>query len=82
MAEPLAKITGNGEIFEAVKDILYTKLSVPSMSLYSDSLEVAHMEFAIDEEVKAEEGLMSKLVKLGRKFMTPAKVETESKDNK
>ena len=79
--EPLARFSGQGETFDALKEVLSAKFSVPSMFIHSDSLEVIHTEFQIDENVKAEEGLMSKLVKIARKFM-PEKVEDNpSEDN-
>ena len=82
MAEPLARFSGYGEIFDAVKEVLSSKLSVPSMSMYSESVEIIHTEFAIDEDVKAEDGLLTKLVKLGRKFMSFDKVESKPEESK
>ncbi len=78
--EPLARFSGNGEIFDAFKEILSAKFSVPSMSIRSDSLEIIHSEFQIDEDVKAEDGLMSKIVKIARNFM-PAPVEDKAEEN-
>lgn len=82
LAEPLAKFSGNGEIFEAFREILESKFSVPSMTIHSDSIEVAHMEFQIDESVKPEEGLLTKLVKLSRQFMPAEKVEDKPEESK
>ena len=74
LLEPLARFSGQGEYFDAFKEILNARFTVPSMSVRSDSFEIIHTEFQIDESVKAEDGLMSKLVKIARKFM-PEKVE-------
>ena len=82
LAEPIARFSGQGELFDAVKELLETKLSVPSLSVHSDSIEVAHMEFEIAEDVKAENGFLSKLVKLGRKFFDYGKAEDKPKENK
>ena len=84
LLEPLARFSGQGEIFDAVKDVLSAKFSVPSMSIHSDSIEVIHTEFEIDEDVKAEDGFMSKLVKVAKKFLSFDKVEDkpESEESK
>ena len=82
LLEPLARFSGQGEIFDAVKDVLSAKFSVPSMSIHSDSIEIIHTEFEIDEDVKAEDGLMSKLVKIGKKFLDFEKVESKPEENK
>ena len=82
LAEPIARFSGQGELFDAVKELLETKLSVPSLSVHSDSIEVAHMEFEIAEDVKAENGFLAKLVKLGRKFFDYGKAEDKTKENK
>ena len=68
MLEPIAKFMGYGEIIEAVKDIINAKLSVPSMSIACESIENFRTEFNITE-VKPEEGLMSKVVKIARKYI-------------
>ena len=82
LLEPIARFSGQGEIFDAVKDVLNAKFSVPSMSIHSDSFEVIHTEFQIDEEVKAEDGIMVQLVKAGKKFMDLAKTEDKPEESK
>lgn len=82
---PIAKFSGYGEIYDAAKEILYAKLSVPSVSTRSESIEIVHTEFEIDENVKPEDGLFAKLVKVAKKFMTAEKdekVEDEPEENK
>ena len=76
--EPLARFSGQGVFFDAFKDILNAKLSVPSMSIHSDSMEVIHTEFQIDEDVKPEEGLMTQIVKISKNFLNFDKVEDKS----
>ena len=80
--EPFARLTGQGAIFDACKEVLNAKLSVPSFAFYADSIEVFHTEFQIDEDVKAEEGLMRKLVKISKNFLSFDKVEDKPEENK
>ena len=82
LAEPLARFSGNGELFDACKELLEAKFSVPSMAIHSDSIEVIHTEFQIDESVKAEDGLMKRLVKLIRMFMPAEKSEEKTEESK
>ena len=72
---PIAKFSGYGEIYDAAKEILDAKLSVPSVSARSESIEIVHTEFEIDENVKPEDGLFAKLVKVAKKFITVEKDE-------
>ncbi len=80
LAEPLARFSGQGEIFDACKEILEAKFSIPSMAIHSDSFEVSHIEFQIDESVKPEEGLLTRLVKLARKFMPEEKADDKQEN--
>ena len=48
------------------------------MSIHSDSMEVIHTEFQIDEDVKPEEGLMTQIVKISKNFLNFDKVEDKS----
>ena len=74
MLEPFAKFMGYGEIFDAVKDVITAKLSVPSFSICCESLETFRTEFNI-VEVDAKDGLMSKVIKIARKYLTVDKKE-------
>ena len=78
--EPIAKFSGQGEIFDAAKEVLNAKFSVPSVSIFTEGIEIVNCEYQIDESVKAEDGLMSKLVRVGRKFIPSDKTEEESSD--
>ena len=80
MVEPLAKIMGFGEIFDAAKNVLGAELSVPSMAVIGDSFEVGHMEFNI-VDVKPENGFFAKLVSATKKFMDFGK-KVEDKEDK
>ena len=83
MVGPLAKFSGYGEIYDAAKEVLESKLSVPSMSVRSDTIEIIHTEFDIDEDVKAEEGLIAKLVNAAKKLMDSNKAEDKkTEENK
>ncbi len=72
MLEPLAKFTGYGEVFDAVKDIINSKFSVPSLSICCESIEIFRTEFNITE-VDAKDGFMSKVIKIARKYITTDK---------
>jgi len=81
--EPIARIFGQGELYDACKEVLEAKFSVQSMSMHSDSIEVVHTEFAIDENVKAEDGFLAKLVKISKKFLDlTQKVEEKPEEEK
>ncbi|MBQ7592883.1 MAG: hypothetical protein IJU48_00850 [Synergistaceae bacterium] len=67
MAAPVAKIMGYGKYIDALREVLNAKLSVPSVSLWAENSETFYTDFAI-AEINAEEGLMSKLVKIYRDF--------------
>ena len=85
MAAPIAKFSGYGDIYDAVKELLEAKLSVPSMSIHSDTIEIIHTEFEIDEDVKAEDGLFAKAVKVAKKLIAvekAKKTETKPEENK
>ncbi len=60
---PLASLMGYGKIFNAVRDALNAELSVPSMSIWSETAEIFHTEFAV-ADVDADKGLFAKLVRL------------------
>lgn len=64
---PVAAFMGYGKILESVRDVLGADFSVTSMSLYAEDVETFHMEFAL-KDVRAEDGLFSKLIKLYREF--------------
>lgn len=65
---------------EALKNYATHKFSIPSMAIHSDSFEVSHIEFQIDESVKPEEGLLTRLVKLARKFMPEEKADDKQEN--
>ena len=69
MLEPVSKFMGFGEIFDSAKEIITAKLSVPSMSICCESLEVFRTEFNINPDVKAGEGFLSKVIKIARKYI-------------
>ena len=69
MVEPIARLTGYGEIFDAVKDVLNAELSVPSLSVIGDSIDMIHVEFNL-ADIKPSNGLFSKLVSASKKFMS------------
>ena len=72
MMEPFAKFMGYGEIFDAVKDVITAKLSVPSFSICCESMETFRTEFNI-AEIDAKDGFMSKVIKIARKYITTDK---------
>ena len=76
---PMARLMGYGDIFDAVRDVLGAKFSVPSMSFWSESSEVFYMDFAV-VDVKPEDCLTSKLVKIARKFIDLEKTEEKSEE--
>lgn len=82
LLEPIARFSGQGEIFDMVKGLLEAKFSVPSMTMRSDSFEIVHTEFQIDEDVKPEEGVMVQLVKICRKLIDLGKTEDKPEENK
>ena len=74
---PLAGIMGYGKYVQMFRDIMSAELSVPSMSLWAESLEVARFEFGI-REINADNGLFAKLLKVYQDL----KAEQKSKDSK
>jgi hypothetical protein len=82
LLEPIARFSGQGEVFDMVKDLLEAKFSVPSMTMRSDSFEIVHTEFQIDEDVKPEDGVMVRLVKICRKLIDLGKTEDKSEESK
>ncbi|MBQ7196702.1 MAG: hypothetical protein IJS40_04765 [Synergistaceae bacterium] len=80
--EPIARFSGQGELFDNFKEVLDAKLSVPSVKLYTESFEVARIEFEIDEDVKAEDGLLVKLIKIGKKFADFGETKDKAEENK
>ena len=54
---------GYGRYVQAVRDVLNAEFSVPSLSLWCESNEVFHTEFAI-AEIDPQNGILTKLVKL------------------
>ena len=79
MLEPLARFTGNGEIFDDVRDLLGAEFSVPSISFWADSQEITHTQFNI-AEINSSNGFLRKVVNLTRKYMN--KTKTEEKKEK
>ena len=64
---PIASLLGYGKILEAVRDVLSADFSVTSMSLRAEDVETFHFDFAL-KDVRAEDGLFTKLIKLYREF--------------
>ncbi|MBR0251138.1 MAG: hypothetical protein IJQ77_08650 [Synergistaceae bacterium] len=64
---PIAGIFGFGQILDAVRNVLSADFSVRSMSLSGEDIETVHLEFAL-KEIRAEDGLFAKLVKVYRDF--------------
>lgn len=64
---PIASFMGYGKILESVRDVLNADFSVTSMSLYAEDVETQHYVFEL-KDVRAEDGLFSKLIKLYREF--------------
>ena len=79
MLEPLARFTGNGEIFDDVRDLLSAEFSVPSISFWADSQEITHTQFNL-AEINSSNGFLRKIVNLSRKYMN--KTKTEEKKEK
>ncbi len=65
--KPIASILGYGKILEAVQDVLSADFSVTSMSFIASDAETFHFDFAL-KDVRAEDGLFVKLIKLYREF--------------
>lgn len=65
--KPMASVMGYGPLLEAVRDVLNADLSVTSMSLRAEDFETYHTEFTL-KEVRAEDGLFAKLIKLYREI--------------
>ena len=78
-AEPIAKFSGYGEIFDAVEEVLTAKFSVTSFALSMTEDEIVKCDFEIDESVKAEEGFLAKLIKVSRSFIDSGDSNKESK---
>ena len=65
---PLAAIMGYGKYVQAFRDVLGAEFSVPSLSVWSESNEVFHAEFAV-AEIDPQKGFLSKVIKLYSDFM-------------
>ena len=64
---PIAGIFGYGQILDAVRNVLSADFSVRSLSLSAEDIETVHWEFAL-KDVRPEDGLFAKLVKVYRDF--------------
>ena len=64
MSPMLAMITGDSSVMEHILEVLDAKLSVPSLSAWSPSGDMALWEFAL-ADVPAEDGLLVRLIKAG-----------------
>ena len=69
---PLAAIMGYGKYVKALQDVLGADLSVPSMSIWAEDLEIIHTEFAL-KEIEAEKGLFATILRLYQEFNQPAR---------
>ena len=69
---PMAKVFGYGKIAEDAASILSAKFSVPSLLIWAESEEKIHWEFAINNEVAPEDGLLVRIVRICKDYMTPA----------
>ncbi len=69
---PMAKVFGYGKIAEDASSILSAKFSVPSLLIWAESEEKIHWEFAINNEVAPEDGLLVRIVRICKDYMTPA----------
>ena len=78
MLEPLARFTGNGEIFDDVKSVLDAEFSIPSISFWADSQEIIYTQFNISE-INSSNGLLRKIIGLSRKYMNKANKTEEKK---
>ena len=78
MLEPLARFTGNGEIFDDVKSVLDAEFSIPSISFWADSQEIMYTQFNISE-INSSNGLLRKIIGLSRKYMNKANKTEEKK---
>ena len=71
----MAKLSGNAQYAKAAEDaasILSAKFSVPSVLVWAESEEKIHWEFAIDNEVAPSDGVLARVVKICKDYMTPA----------
>ena len=59
---PIAGLMGYGKYVKALNEILRAEFSVPSMSMWTESPEVYHMNFDI-REINSENGFLAKLLK-------------------
>lgn len=79
---PLAALMGYGKYVKALQDVLNAELSVPSMSIWAESVEVVHSEFEV-KEIDAEKGLFATLLRIYQDFKQTAKpAPAESGDKK
>ena len=77
---PFAAILGYGKYVKALQDVLNADVSIPSMSIWCEDVEVIHSEFAI-KEIEAEKGLFATILRLYQEFQQTAKpAPTESGD--
>lgn len=59
---PIARIMGYNRHVQAVREVLGAEFSVPSVSLWSESDEIFHTEFAL-AEIDPQKGLFAQLIK-------------------
>lgn len=79
---PLAAIMGYGKYLKALQDVLHSDLSVPSMAIWSENVEVVHTEFDV-KDMDEEKGLLATLLRLYQEFNQEAKpAPTQSGDKK
>ncbi|MBQ7155337.1 MAG: hypothetical protein IJR85_07285 [Synergistaceae bacterium] len=75
---PIAAIMGYGKYVKAVQDVMHSEFSLPSMSMWGDSPEIIHTEFAV-KDIDAEKGLLATILKVYQEFQkadTPAPTES------
>ena len=75
---PIAGLMGYGKYVQMFRDIMSAELSVPSMSLWAESLEVAHMDFAV-KEIDPDNGLFAKLLKVYQEYKADTAGKNEEK---
>ena len=63
---------GYGQYFKMIREILTADLSVPNVSLWSESPEVCHTEFAV-KKIDVNNGLFAKVIKLVQELQTAGK---------
>ena len=69
---PLMTFGGYGQYFKALREVLSAELSVPSVSLWSESAEVFHTEFAV-KNIDVNNGLFAKIIKLYQELKSSGK---------